>query len=329
MLARSVRTLERITLVRNYGGNVDNRRAGGLSQFRQCRLAKEIRSLRVQVHDPVIVFFRYFLKVLVLRDAGAINHDIQAAETLHRILNQAFPESTVRAIKKLQARGIKAVIATGRDLVEMEKLPLQGIKFDGYLTLNGNICLDENKKMFAGNEIAPDEVEVLVNIFKAGRIPFVLIGEKQRYINYVDDVVIQTQMSTHGTIPDIGEYHGEKIYQCLAFVDAKTREKLERLLDKCSITSWNDTGIDIIAKTGGKAAGIQKFLDREQILRSQTMAFGDGENDRTMLKYAGTGIALGNGSELLKKDADYITDDIDENGVRNALIHFGLLGEDE
>ena len=98
MLARSVCALERIALVCHYRGNVDNRRAGGLSQFRKCRLAKEIRSLRVQVHDPVIVFFRDFLKVLVLRDAGAINHDVQAAETLHRILNQALPESTVRDI---------------------------------------------------------------------------------------------------------------------------------------------------------------------------------------------------------------------------------------
>ena len=59
------------------------------------------------------------------------------------------------------------------------------------------------------------------------------------------------------------------------------------------------------------------------------MAFGDGENDKTMLKYAGIGVALGNGVESLKLDADYVTSDIDDNGVRNALIHFGLLGEDE
>ena len=258
-------------------------------------------------------------------DTRVIFFDIDGTLLSHK--SGSVPESTVRAIKKLQARGIKAVIATGRDLVEMEKLPLQGIKFDGYLTLNGNICLDENKKMFAGNEIAPDEVEVLVNIFKAGRIPFVLIGEKQRYINYVDDVVIQTQMSTHGTIPDIGEYHGEKIYQCLAFVNKEIRQKLDDLLDKCVITSWNDTGIDIIAKTGGKDAGIQKFLDREHITRSQTMAFGDGENDMAMLRFAGIGVAMGNGSDLLKRKADYVTASVDDDGIEKALLHFGLIEE--
>ena len=261
------------------------------------------------------------------KDIKVIFFDIDGTLLSHK--TGKVPESAVDAIGKVQKKGIKIVVATGRDIVEMKKLPLDGIHFNGYLTLNGNICLDENEKMFAGNAIDPGEVEVLVSIFKAGRIPFVLIGEEKRYINYVDDVVIRTQEATHGTIPDIGEYQGEKIYQCIAFVDRTTREKLEKLLDHCHITSWNDTGIDIIARTGGKAAGIQKFLDKEGILRSQIMAFGDGENDRTMLKYAGTGIALGNGSPLLKKDADYITDDIDEDGVRNALIHFGLLGEDE
>lgn len=236
-----------------------------------------------------------------------------------------IPESAVRAIKEAQAKGIKAVIATGRDIVELDKLPIHDIDFDAYLTLNGNICLDSNRRMFAGNEIDPGEVEVLVGIFKAGRIPFVLVGKDKRYINYVDDVVIKTQIATHGTIPETGEYQGEKIYQCLAFVDAAVRQRLETLLDHCTITSWNDTGIDIIAKTGGKDAGIQKFLDREGFSRSQTMAFGDGENDKPMIRFADIGVAMGNGVEGLKAIADYVTTHIDDNGIENALKHFNII----
>jgi Cof subfamily protein (haloacid dehalogenase superfamily) len=216
-------------------------------------------------------------------------------------------------------------VASGRDIREYKTLPLHDISFDAYLTLNGNLCLDKEEKLFAGNEIDPDEVEILVSIFDAGKIPFVLIGEDKRYINYVNDTVIKTQLATKGTIPDIGEYKGEKIYQCISFVDKETREKLERLLDKCSITSWNDTGIDIIAKTGGKAAGIEKYLDKMEISRNQTMAFGDGENDITMLKCVGIGVAMGNGKEELKKEADYVTADIDDDGIEKALIHFGVI----
>ncbi|MBR5342161.1 MAG: Cof-type HAD-IIB family hydrolase [Erysipelotrichaceae bacterium] len=258
-------------------------------------------------------------------DIKVIFFDIDGTLLSHK--TGKVPQSTIDAIRKLQDKGIKVVVATGRDINEMKKLPLDEIDFDGYLTLNGNICLDKDEKMFAGNEIDPGEVEILVGIFGAGKIPFVLIGEEKRYINYVDDVVIQTQEATHGTIPDIGEYNGEKIYQCLAFVNAETRQKLEDLLDHCSITSWNDTGIDIIAKTGGKAAGIQKFLDKEGITRSQTMAFGDGENDKTMIKFAGTGVAMGNAGDNLKRAADYVTADIDDDGIAKALIHFGLIEE--
>ncbi|MBQ6334981.1 MAG: Cof-type HAD-IIB family hydrolase [Erysipelotrichaceae bacterium] len=257
------------------------------------------------------------------KDIKVVFFDIDGTLLSHK--TGQVPESTKKALKKLQENGIKIVVATGRDLVEMKKLPIMDLNFDGYLTLNGNICLDKNEKMFDGNEIDPGEVEILVSIFQAGKIPFVLIGENKRYINFVDDTVIRTQEQTHGTIPDIGEYQGEKIYQCLAFVDDGIRQKLDNMLDECMITSWNETGLDIIAKTGGKAAGIQKFLDREGVYRSQTMAFGDGENDLSMLKFAGTGVAMGNGVEHLKESADYVTADIDDDGIEKALEHFGLI----
>ena len=236
-----------------------------------------------------------------------------------------FPKSTVEALNKAQDSGLKLVIATGRDMTELSKLPLDGVDFDGFLTLNGNICLDKEKNFVAGNEIDPGEVEILVGIFRAGKIPFVLIGRDNRYINYVNDVVVNTQLMTNGTIPDIGEYNGGSIYQCLAFVDAEMRAKLEDLLDQCHITSWNDNGIDIIAKTGGKEHGIEKFIDHYGIKRSEILAAGDGENDIGMIKYAGTGVAMGNAGDKVKIAADYVTTDCDKDGIANMLSHFELI----
>jgi Cof subfamily protein (haloacid dehalogenase superfamily) len=256
-------------------------------------------------------------------DIKAIFFDIDGTLLSHTI--GKVPESTLRALKKVRENGIKVVVATGRDINELKKLPLDGIEFDAYLTLNGNICLDHDLNMFAGNEIDQGEMDVLVGIFKAGKIPFVLIGEKNRYINYVDDIVIDTQNSTKGTIPDIGEYRGEKIYQCLAFVKDKERLMLENMLDMCTITSWNKTGIDIISRSGGKAAGLELFLDKYGLRRGETMAFGDGQNDIEMIRYAGIGVAMGNGIETLKAAADYVTTDIDDNGIANALKHFGVI----
>ena len=55
------------------------------------------------------------------------------------------------------------------------------------------------------------------------------------------------------------------------------------------------------------------------------MAFGDGGNDSSMIKAAGIGVAMGNAIDSLKKEADYTTASVDDDGVLNALRHFGLL----
>ena len=168
-------------------------------------------------------------------------------------------------------------------------------------------------------------MEILAGIFNAKKIPFVLIGENDRYINYVNETVVRTQNETKGTIPDLGEYHGEQVYQILAFVPEKTKKLLDDLLDECAVTSWNDTGIDIIPKDGGKSAGIEMFLEEQGLDRSQIMAFGDGENDMDMLEYAGIGVAMGNASDKVKAVADYVTDTVDNCGIEKALRHFELI----
>ena len=237
----------------------------------------------------------------------------------------AVPGSTRRALNELQLKGVKTVVATGRDILEFSKLPVDTIPFDGYLTLNGQLLLDSEKHVYAGTPIDKGEVDILSRIFRAKKIPFVMIGENERYINYVDDTVVRTQEETNGTVPEVGQYHGEKIYQVLAFVGEKEKKMLDRFLDECSITSWNETGIDIIPKGGGKSAGIHQYLDRQGILQEETMAFGDGENDIEMLKFAGIGVAMGNASDKVKAAADYVTDTVDNGGIEKALQHFGLI----
>ena len=55
------------------------------------------------------------------------------------------------------------------------------------------------------------------------------------------------------------------------------------------------------------------------------MAFGDGENDIRMLRYVGTGVAMGNAKEVVKMISDYVTADIDDDGIEKALKHFELI----
>lgn len=55
------------------------------------------------------------------------------------------------------------------------------------------------------------------------------------------------------------------------------------------------------------------------------MAFGDGENDIPMLVKAGVGVAVANAKDNVKAAADYIAPSVDEDGVAEALRHFGVI----
>jgi Cof subfamily protein (haloacid dehalogenase superfamily) len=253
----------------------------------------------------------------------AIFFDVDGTLLSHK--QNDVPLSARNALNALRARGIKVVIATGRHMSELLDLPVSDIDFDGYLTLNGQLLLDETRHVYAGTPIDAGEMEVLAQTFTSKHIPFKFIDEDGIYINYVDDTVRDTQISTKGAIPQVGSYHGEKIYQIVAFVADRQKELLKKILDECKVTSWNATGIDIIPRQGGKSVGIQQFLDANGLERSEVMAFGDGENDVEMLEFAGIGVAMGNGSEAAKAAADYVTDSVDDNGIAHALQHFRLI----
>ena len=74
-----------------------------------------------------------------------------------------------------------------------------------------------------------------------------------------------------------------------------------------------------------KATGIQKVLDFYGADVKDAIGIGDGANDIEMLKFCGTGIAMGNADERAKAAADIITDDIDKDGLYNAFKRMGLI----
>ena len=90
-------------------------------------------------------------------------------------------------------------------------------------------------------------------------------------------------------------------------------------------TRWNSTFLDIIPPTGGKDVGIQAVMEHYGLFPEEVMAFGDGENDLPMLRYAGIGVAMGTASDFVKSQSDYVTGTVDELGILHALEHYGLV----
>lgn len=236
------------------------------------------------------------------------------------------PESTKRSLRRLREKGIKIYIATGRHSSEMVDMPDMGTEFDGYITLNGQLCLDERMEYLYGKPFKKEIVEKLVEIFEEKKIPIALVEEKDVYINMVNDAVRKAQFTVVLDLPDIRGYRNAPLYQAIVYIEENVELDLaSRLPEGCKITRWSDDGIDIISDIGGKSNGIREICDRLGIQREEIMAFGDAHNDIDMIEYAGIGVVMGNAKDSIKAIGDYVTAEVDEDGIEKALVHFGIL----
>ncbi len=74
-----------------------------------------------------------------------------------------------------------------------------------------------------------------------------------------------------------------------------------------------------------KSTGMEQLLKYYGLKREDSVAFGDGPNDRDMMRYAGVSVAMGNAWEEIKELADFVTSSVDEDGIYMGLKHFGLI----
>lgn len=70
---------------------------------------------------------------------------------------------------------------------------------------------------------------------------------------------------------------------------------------------------------------MKRLADALGISMADTVAIGDSNNDSEMLQCAGTSIAMGNAIEAIKDMADYVTTDVTEDGIWNALAWLGAI----
>lgn len=246
--------------------------------------------------------------------------------TLLSHTSHSVPQSARESLEKLREKGVKTYLCTGRHVTELELLPISDISFDGYITLNGHICLDENKKIVYGLPFPEDTTRALITIFKEHQLPLVLVEESGLTLNFVNDTVIRAQKAISTPLPEIAPYDGKPIYQATTFASRSEDERIRSMMPpNCHAARWNDQGVDLILNGGGKVAGIRYVLEQEGILPEACIAFGDAENDMDMLEFVGIGVAMGNAQERVKGIADYVTADIDDDGIEKSLRYWRIL----
>ena len=83
--------------------------------------------------------------------------------------------------------------------------------------------------------------------------------------------------------------------------------------------------MEFVQKGCSKAQGMELMLQHLGAKREDTFAIGDSTNDVTMFRMAGHAICMGNGMEEAKREAEFVTDTVLNDGIAKALRHYGLI----
>ena len=248
--------------------------------------------------------------------------------TLFSHVSGGIPKTALDAIKQLQSKGIKFFLCSGRNFYLIRKSGILSlVEPDGMVTMNGSNAIIGGKIIYR-YPIPEAVVDKLILFAKKLKFGLTLIEENAGHINMIDDRVISAHEKYGTRFPQprhFPDHYDRTVYQMIAFCDEIEESLFLPHLQTCKSARWDEFAVDIMLQDSDKSKGIQSVLDYYGYEPSNALCLGDGNNDVEMLTLAGIGVAMGNAADAAKDAADYVTDDIDENGFYNALKHFGLV----
>lgn len=251
-------------------------------------------------------------------------------------------EKTKQALIAAQEKGIKVILASGRPTTGMLELAeqLEMTKYEGFLvSYNGARVTDCLTKEVLFNQAMSIETgqAILEHLKKFDVIPMI---DKEDYL-YVNDVYSGMLDLPDGAFNIIeyeargGNFKLSEIDDLVAFATfpinkiliAAQPEYLQKIapalhapFDEIVTAAFSapfyfeftDKGID-------KAKALNTVFPEMGIHSENIIAFGDGHNDRSIIEYAGIGVAMGNAVDALKEIADDVTLSCDEDGIAAGL----------
>ena len=241
-------------------------------------------------------------------------------------------QKNLDAIKKMQDAGIIFTIATGR----MHPAAVPIAQFAGItapiISYNGAMIKTLSGEILYSDYLSPELVLELINFFE----------EKKVHLQtYSEDVLrfASRNKFTEGYESSqrvLGEPVGwdglkkftSKVCKVLGiFESVEENEKVsaelkERFGDKIEVTKSTPIFAEIMNKGISKAAAIKILAENFRIDISEVAAIGDSDNDLPMLMAAGTGIAMGNATDEVKKSCKVITTNCEDDGFANAVEKF-------
>lgn len=244
------------------------------------------------------------------------------------------------ALRSAAKMGIYIVLASGRIFPNIQKLSQSIVPGQPYLSSNGAIIGINGQQGFLRRMLLDDALAALIldeakryssleihlhtfdgrmlHLLRDGQITG--IGHAQEFIG--GDGLLHQHMPARELL---AQGRGQTIKYTINGEPAQLN-LLRALFSRYPLeiaSSWWDN-IEVMPKGADKGSGLKFLADHLHIPLSEVMAFGDNQNDLTMLQTAGCSVAMENANEEAKQAAWYVTASCEDSGVGRAIERFVL-----
>lgn len=248
--------------------------------------------------------------------------------TLVSFRTHEVPASAREALLRAHERGVRLFIATGRAANDLA--PLEGIPYDGVVSLNGARCVASDGRVVSQHPIQRADFERAMELSDRLGFPLALELESGVFVNRVTPEVERLAQMVAHPVPEKTDLYAlfdrSECCQMCFYFDVQTEQRVMAELPTLVASRWCPVFADINVRGIDKATGMKEFMDSYGLSAAEVAAFGDGGNDVAMLRAAGVGIAMGNACREALDAADYVTASVDDDGIWKALEHFGAIG---
>lgn len=260
-----------------------------------------------------------------------------------------IPGSTILACELAQKNGHKICLGTGRQVVEIIG-DLKKINFDACICGSGS-TVTINNEIVKDSNFDNEESYQLKQYFFENQIPFIVEGSHglfstQNVVDYLNGNLeklcynlSEEEKSKHSLALVIQQIHvvsTKELERCpinkIAFLNSPipVEEIVKQFNQKYDVIPstyppYGKMSGEITRKHITKANGIDIIAKYFNVSKEDIISVGDNYNDLPMFEKSGLSIAMGNSVEEVKKQADYVTDDILKDGIYNAFKKLNII----
>jgi len=246
--------------------------------------------------------------------------------TLYDWESRRYIVSGIEAIKQTKKQGVKVFVCTARPYASLKDFGVfdLGVKWNGIISNCGAIVTCGNRTL-RKMTMSADKIRKLCKIALKNQLTMELVTPRTRFLIAPGNTYLENYHGTYSdAVPPVHPYRGDEVTGVLLFAPEEYDPLFKNECPELNYYRFHECGVDISEGEHRKGDGISIILNHLGFRKDEVIGFGDDYQDITMNE-SSIFVCVGNGKDAVKEAADYVCPRIADDGILEALRHFGVL----